>query len=202
MGAMARKARVAERADIIVSQNRRNLVICRFHATNAMRRILAAFACLLALTALPAAAQQAYVDLEQRLNAEQLRETGLDKLSKAQLAALNRILRGEDEVQVAAAKAEAKAEVQAQRQQEAEHSALIGLNDQPIKSRLKGDVAGWEPGTEFELENGQRWKVLKGQMKLRKPLSAPEIVVVPGIAGRWFLQVDEDMPKARVYRID
>jgi hypothetical protein len=25
---------------------------------------------------------------------------------------------------------------------------------------------------------------------------------VPGIAGRWFLQVDEDMPKARVYRID
>ncbi|MBP3984587.1 hypothetical protein J5837_09175 [Pseudoxanthomonas helianthi] len=167
-----------------------------------MRRILAAFACLLALTALPAAAQQAYVDLEQRLNAEQLRETGLDKLSKAQLAALNRILRGEDEVQVAAAKAEAKAEVQAQRQQEAEHSALIGLNDQPIKSRLKGDVAGWEPGTEFELENGQRWKVLKGQMKLRKPLNAPEIVVVPGIAGRWFLQVDEDMPKARVYRID
>jgi hypothetical protein len=52
------------------------------------------------------------------------------------------------------------------------------------------------------LENGQQWKVLKGAMKLRKPLQAPEIVVVPGIAGRWFLQVDEDMPKARVYRID
>lgn len=30
----------------------------------------------------------------------------------------------------------------------------------------------------------------------------PEIVVVPGIAGRWFLQVDEDLPKTRVYRID
>ncbi len=167
-----------------------------------MRRFRLASACLLALAALPAAAQQAYVDLEQRLNAEQLRETGLDKLSKEQLAALNRILRGEDEVQVAAAKAEAKAEAQAQRQQDAQHSSLIGLNDQPIKSRLKGDVAGWEPGTEFELENGQRWKVLKGRMMLRKPLPTPEIVVVPGIAGRWFLQVDEDLPKARVYRID
>lgn len=39
-------------------------------------------------------------------------------------------------------------------------------------------------------------------MKLRKPLQAPEIVMVPGVAGRWFLQVDEDPPKARVYQID
>ena len=56
--------------------------------------------------------------------------------------------------------------------------------------------------TIFELENGQRWKVLKGNMKLRKPMLSPDIIVVPGIAGRWFLQVDEDLPKARVYRID
>jgi hypothetical protein len=61
---------------------------------------------------------------------------------------------------------------------------------------------GWEPGTVFALENGQQWKVLKGSMKLRAPVQAPEIVLVPGIAGRWFLQVDEDLPKARVYRID
>ncbi|KAF1708245.1 hypothetical protein CSC73_09860 [Pseudoxanthomonas sacheonensis] len=67
---------------------------------------------------------------------------------------------------------------------------------------MKGPVSGWEPGTVFELENGQTWKVLKGNMKLRKPFESPEIVVVPGIAGRWFLQVDEDLPKARVYRID
>ena len=79
---------------------------------------------------------------------------------------------------------------------------FIGLDDQPIKSRVRGQVSGWEPGTVFALDNGQQWKVLKGNMKLPKTLDAPEIVVVPGIAGRWFLQVDEDMPKARVYRID
>jgi hypothetical protein len=39
-------------------------------------------------------------------------------------------------------------------------------------------------------------------MRLHAPMQAPEIVVAPGIAGRWFLQVDEDLPKARVYRID
>ncbi|MCX7041434.1 MAG: hypothetical protein NT117_01830 [Gammaproteobacteria bacterium] len=42
----------------------------------------------------------------------------------------------------------------------------------------------------------------QGYMKLRKPMDAPVIVLVPGFAGRWFLQVDEDLPKARVYRID
>ena len=62
-------------------------------------------------------------------------------------------------------------------------------------------MAGWAPGTVFELENGQQWKVLKGSMTLRKPHERTEVLVVPGIAGRWFLQVDEDLPKARVQRI-
>jgi len=39
-------------------------------------------------------------------------------------------------------------------------------------------------------------------MKLRKPLESPAVLLVPGIAGRWFLQFDEDMPKARVFRVD
>lgn len=78
----------------------------------------------------------------------------------------------------------------------------IGLDDAPIRSRIKGTVSGWEPGTEFVLENGQVWKVLKGSLRLRASLDAPGVLVVPGVAGRWFLQVDEDLPKARVYRID
>jgi hypothetical protein len=53
----------------------------------------------------------------------------------------------------------------------------------------------------FTLDNGQQWQVLKGEMKLKPGRSNPPIVVVPGIAGRWFLQVDEDLPKARVFRI-
>ena len=84
----------------------------------------------------------------------------------------------------------------------ASRALSTGFNDQPIKSRLKGAVSGWAPGTVFELENGQRWKVLKGTMTLRHAMQAPEILVVPGIVGRWFLQVDEDLPKARVYRVD
>jgi hypothetical protein len=140
-------------------------------------------------------ARQPYVDIEQRLTAGQMQATGLDQLSSEQLKLLNGLLREDVVKAVEASRTEAETG-------HASSSSLIGLNDQPIRSRLKGSVGGWEPGTVFELENGQSWKVLKGNMKLRKPFESPEIAVIPGIAGRWFLQVDEDLPKARVYRID
>lgn len=132
--------------------------------------------------------------IEQRLTPEQMHETGLDTLSPTQLARLNEILQTqivpEPTVDAKRTGAERGAD------------SYLGMDAKPITTRLKGSVSSWEPGTEFELENGQTWKVLKGSMKLRKPLEAPEVVLVPGIAGRWFLQIDEDAPKARVYRID
>ena len=146
-------------------------------------------------------AQQApHVNIEQRLTPEQMRATGLDQLSPVQLELLNRLLSEQVE-----ARAHERAEVIARSQPPArprDEGSLIGLNDEPIRARLKGIVTGWEPGTVFELDNGQQWKVLKGRMKLSRPLESPDIVVVPGVAGRWFLQVEEDTPKARVYRID
>jgi hypothetical protein len=138
-------------------------------------------------------AENAYVNIENRLSPEQMHATGLDTLSPEQLQQLNLVLR-DDAVKAAAA---VKTTAQAQ-----SSGLLLGLDVEPIHSRLKGSIDGWQPGTVFELENGQKWQVLKGEMKLRKPMDAPEILVVPGMAGRWFLQVDEDLPKARVYRID
>ena len=152
----------------------------------------------LSLASLAALAQQPYIEIEQRLSAEQLHATGLDTLSAEQLKLLNSLLRDDVAKAVETGKAEAREGGEPGRGT----SSLIGFNDEPIRSRVKGAVTGWEPGTEFVLENGQTWKVLKGNMKLRKPFESPEILVVPGIAGRWFLQVDEDLPKARVYRID
>jgi hypothetical protein len=154
-------------------------------------------------------AQSGYVDIEKRLTAEQRRATGLDTLSTGQLALLNALLRDGEAAHIAEVEAETKAEVRAEAVRDRStipephaSSHFTGLNDAPIRSRVKGDVGGWEPGYVFQLENGQQWKVLKGKMLLSKPLQSPEIVVVPGIAGRWFLQVNEDMPKPRVYRID
>jgi hypothetical protein len=133
------------------------------------------------------------VAIEQRLTPAQMHETGLDTLTQDQLAALNRVLSGEEAARPAAATPSQVAD---------DPGRHVGMSDEPIHSRVKGDVSGWAPGTVFELENGQQWKVLKGEMTLRKPLHAPEVIVAPGLVGRWFLQVSEDYPKARVYRVD
>lgn len=144
--------------------------------------------------ALAAVAGGGYVAIEKRLTPTQMQETGLAGLSADQLARLNEILRGDGETQ---------SQAPADRTGEDRGAiSYIGMDVERITTRLKGSVSSWEPGTVFELENGQTWKVLKGNLKLRKTLLAPEVVLVPGIAGRWFLQIEEDAPKARVYRID
>ena len=141
-----------------------------------------------------AAAQAPYVALEQRLDPQALAEVGL---TPTQLQTLNRLLREAEQqapdAPVATATAPASAPAAA--------PMFAGLDDGPIEAHVTGTVDGWQPGTVFSLDNGQQWQVLKGEMKLKKPVSNPAIVVVPGIAGRWFLQVDADLPKARVYRI-
>lgn len=142
-----------------------------------------------------AAAQAPYVALEQRLDPQQLADVGL---SPAQLQTLNRLLR-EAEARQPAAPVAVAAPVAAGTPAPA--PMFPGLDDGPIHAAVQGQVAGWQPGTVFTLDNGQQWQVLKGEMKLRAARDNPPIVVVPGIAGRWFLQVDEDLPKARVFRI-
>ena len=157
-----------------------------------MRRFV--FSALLLASSFSASAQAPYVPLEQRLSAAQLAEIGL---SPAQLQALNRALRQAEgpEPETRATTAPGPAGVPAPA------AMHLGLEEGPVSARLVGEVAGWAPGTVFTLDNGQQWQVMKGQMTLRAPLQAPQIEVIPGIAGRWFLQVDEDLPKARVFRL-
>ena len=159
----------------------------------------AAAAAFLALTAAAFTAQAAPpLPIEQRLSAEQLHATGLDTLSPAQLALLNRLLQEESAQAAATAAAAAPAPAAPA---VIDPTAFAGAQDGPLKARLVGELAGWAPGTVFVLENGQHWQVLKGELTLPKVLQSPQVVLVPGAMGRWFLQVDEDLPKARVQRI-
>lgn len=143
------------------------------------------------LAACPAVAQDRYLPLEQRIDAARLADVGL---TPGQLQQLNHLLRE--------AEAQRPAAVSADRATPpAAAPMFIGLDDGPIKAHATGTISGWQPGTLFTLDNGQQWQVLKGEMTLRRPVQDPPIEVVPGIAGRWFLQVDPDLPKARVFRV-
>jgi hypothetical protein len=170
-----------------------------------MFRIVLPLALALAIV-LPAAAAD-YVPVEQRFSAQQRHEAGLDTLSPEQLARLNALLRDEDAARTEAAAvraaelADARAAAPAAAPT-ADPNRFAGMDSGPIRARVQGTVAGWSEGDEFRLDNGQVWKVLKGHLQLPRPVENPQIVVVPGIAGRWFIQFDEDLPKARVYRID
>lgn len=147
-----------------------------------------------------AAAQAPYVAIEQRVDPQQLAEVGL---SAAQLQTLNRLLREAEARAPAPVAAAPSAPAGAAPLPGAPTPAPMfpGLDDGPIQAHVTGQVDGWQPGTVFTLDNGQQWQVLKGEMKLKASRANPAIAVVPGIAGRWFLEVDEDLPKARVFRI-
>ncbi len=157
---------------------------------------------MLCLAPLAALAAEPYVAVEQRLTAEQRKATGIDTLSPQQLALLNRLL-SEDRAEAAQAASQAATQAAStSTQRDPDPSRYLGLEQKTITSRVKGTVSGWEPGTEFALENGQVWKVLKGSRTLDAPMESPEILVVPRNAGRGLHQVQADQPKARVYRID
>ncbi|HZH44741.1 MAG TPA: hypothetical protein VEY50_11730 [Lysobacter sp.] len=154
-------------------------------------------ACLLLTLAIaPAAAQDAYVPIEQRLSAEQLRETGLDALSPDQLRRLNQILRDEQAGVAQRAKAEAARE----------QNDRVGLLDrdtrEPIESSIVGRFRGWSGGERLTLANGQTWQVLDTPpLVLRGSLENPKVVISPGFMGAWYLTVEGQSPKAKVRRI-
>lgn len=171
----------------------------------ALRALMAAAVLVAGALPLTASAQQpAYVEIQQGLTAEQLRATGLDTLNAAQIDALNALLRERQSASVAQAAVSSSPAPAAdsRRGDDSRDGRLLGFTDDAITSRLKGTVSEWDVGTVFELENGQQWKVLKGKAKLYKPLQSPEVKVVPGLTGRWFLQIDPDVAKPRVYLIN
>jgi hypothetical protein len=183
---------------------RRRLVISNCHGDFPMRLTLPLLSLALLLSAAAPADAADAPRIEQRLTPEQFHATGLDTLSSEQLELLNRLLQEAPAAQSVASPSAAPDGNDTRRARAAEEAerSLLSSPERAVSAQVMGTVAGWEPGTEFRLDNGQVWKVLKGAAKLPKPRNAPTVKLVPGLGGRWFLEVDEDLPKARVYRID
>lgn len=140
--------------------------------------------------------------IERRLTPAQMHDTGLDTLRPEQLALLNRLLQETArDASALPASPPTTASTGDVRPVAPDPTAFAGLQDGPQKAELAGTLEGWQPGTVFELRNGQQWQVLKGKWRLSKPLSNAPVTLVPGVMGRWFLQVDDTIPMARVQRI-
>lgn len=154
-----------------------------------MLRFAAVAGVLALLVANPTQAQDAYTPIEKRLTAEQLRATGLDQLSAAQLELLNRLLEQERSAAVTAVRT-------------AERAVAVreAPSREPVESRITGTFRGWQPGTVLAFENGQQWRVTEGDLNIRA-VPSPRVSVRPGMVGAWYLRVEGQSPTAKVVRV-
>lgn len=158
-----------------------------------MTRLLAVCLLLLVPTALLASE---FSSLEERMSAAEFRAAGLDKLSPAELEALNQWLRtrgllgGES------------------RAPDTPPAVLdrTGFRDAPssgpIVSRIRGNFRGWSGNTVFELENGQVWRQADGGAPVFSVnLVDPVVTIREGVLGGWLLSVEGYNRSVRVVRV-
>lgn len=166
-------------------------------------RLLASAAVLLSLAS-PALAQRVVEgDLQQQMSPAEFKAAGLDKLSPAELTALNGWLQGK----VAAVAADTREQVREQAREEGRQEVIVknrgffdfGSNE-PITSTLQGEFRGFGKARKFLLANGQEWEqsddtVLSGVRKTN-----PTVSISPGLLGVWYLRVDGVNTRAKVRR--
>ena len=151
---------------------------------------------LLACSSAPVLAQSGYTAIEQRLTRQQMQATGLDQLSAEQLALLNRLLGEEHASQTEAIREEVESRSRQER--------LADRGREPIVSKIVGEFRGWSSSTQFQLDNGQRWRVIgTPEYYVRKVNAsvAPAVVIMPGLVGGWYMQVEGHSPKAKVQQV-
>lgn len=168
-----------------------------------MRRHPGFFLAAALLAAAGAAHAQDAPTLQQRMGAAAFHRAGLDKLSPAELQALQQWLAAHADALAPAPSAAGSASAAAQRAMAQPAPAKAGPARQAITSRIAGDFRGWRPGSVLVLANGQRWRVSDdSSLDTGKPLTAPAVTVKPGLVGGWLLKVAGYNTSARVQPVD
>ena len=152
------------------------------------------FAMLLSAVPMMAAAQDA--PIQQRMSQEEFKAAGLDKLSAAELANLNRWLNGTLKIEAE------KATVAAERSVKDKVQGFLdfGGNKEPVKSRLVGEFRGFAKGRVYKLENGQEWEVTEAP-ELNARVTNPEVELRPGLMNTWWMLVGKYNTRAKARRV-
>ncbi len=145
------------------------------------------------MTVCGTAASQGFSSVEERMSAAEFREAGLDKLSDAQLQALNAWLQRDGRCMGADA---AVADTRGLRAE--------ALDDEAdIVSTLPGTFTGWQGGDVFTLANGQVWRAIDPSSALRGVnLTNPRVTISKGLFGAWRLKVEGYNASMKVERVE
>ena len=149
--------------------------------------------------------------LEERMSGAEFKETGLDKLTGDELAALNEWLRRHSVATLENASASSGSSAALARSSK----DLRGFDDQPdddsdgknpelINATIIGTFIGWDrKGTLFKLDNGMVWQQSeKDTFYTKQPMKNPEITIEKGFMGIWRLSLVGNDEKVRVKRFE
>lgn len=191
----------------------------RITTPTALRFALIA-ACLSLPLPLLAQSAAAPADLKQQMSTTEFKAAGLDKLSAAELAALNAWLNRTVDTQSAAAE-QARAEVQRARAEaeqakaeaasarEAGRKEVITENrgflsfgsDEPIVSTIAGEFRGFGKGQKYTLANGQVWEQVDAAQLAGVRRTDAEVTIKPGMLGAWYMRIKGYNTAASVKRV-
>jgi hypothetical protein len=157
-----------------------------------MPRIFIAFVCAFSLITTAAIAKE-FSSVEEQMSSRDFKAAGLEKLSPAELAALNSWIRSNPSTTGAVYN------------RAAEDRVRVGFNDSEsrdvVTSNIVGEFKGFSGGSTFKLDNGQVWQVESGELVGIKAMTNPKVTIRPGLVGGWRLQVDGYNSVAKVKRV-
>lgn len=168
-----------------------------------MRLLLSAFALLLALLPFRAQSQEA-PPLQQQMTASEFKATGLDKLTPAELAALNAWLgrKIEEHTQTNVAKASEKAREEGRQEVVQKNRGFFDFGSkEPIVSAIRGEFSGFAKGRTYPLDNDQLWEQVDAAELVGVRKSSPKVSISPGFMGVWWMKVEGYNTQAKVRRI-
>lgn len=179
-----------------------------------MKNVL--IACLMLIASTVAQSQESFSSVEERMTGKEFMETGLNKLTEAELEALNnwlrdhsvatlenRVARGQSATAANTTTTATAATASRAAPPAEDRRGLEGKNADrsTIVSRLVGEFDGWDGDTVFELENGMVWKQVETDHLSTKKLVNPVVTIKSGMFDSWRLSVEPYNKSIQVTRI-
>jgi hypothetical protein len=132
----------------------------------------------LGLLLAPTVTAEAPPDVRALMTPDEFKAAGLERLSPAELEALNRWLLRYTATQASELRQDSKLVTEEIRK----------VEQDGLRTRIVGEFRGWDGDTVFRLENGQVWRQrLPGQWSYRA--TSPEVELSKNMMGFWMLRV-------------
>ncbi|HEU5077961.1 MAG TPA: hypothetical protein VFT72_02040 [Opitutaceae bacterium] len=172
-------------------------------------RLLALFSA----TVLLAGSAFADTSLKDELSPREFESAGLNRLTPAELANLNRLVRVDREHGSSAARDSERASPQKQNTFSVEGGAagfgreekvvrqLDRETPKEIRSRILGEFKGWTGHSTFRLENGQVWRQTDGSSFTAR-LKDPVVIIRKASLGSYRLKIEGFSTQTTVQRVD